>query len=83
MGSVRQNANQRRLGIIRPEDVLEIEVILIEVPQPNAPYGIKGVGEVGLVPTAGAVAGALHDVDGKRRTHLPMTVREPLELATT
>ena len=30
-------------------------------PSPNSPYGIKGVGEIGLVPTAGAVAAALHD----------------------
>ena len=44
------------------EDVVqvgdEIEVKLVEAPQPGAPYGIKGVGEIGLVPTAGAVAGA-------------------------
>ncbi len=41
-------------------------------PSPNAPYGIKGVGEIGLVPTAGAVAAALHDYDGEWRTSLPM-----------
>ena len=33
-----------------------------------SPYGIKGVGEIGLVPTAGAVAAALHDLDGEWRT---------------
>ena len=38
----------------------------------NAPYGIKGVGEIGLVPTAGAVAAALFDYDGLWRTKLPM-----------
>ena len=46
------------LGIIRAKDVPPIDVILVEEPQPNAPYGIKGVGEIGLVPTAGAVAAA-------------------------
>ncbi len=34
-----------------------VEVILVEAAQPDSPYGIKGVGEIGLVPTAGAVAG--------------------------
>jgi CO/xanthine dehydrogenase Mo-binding subunit len=62
----------RGLGIIRAKDVPDIEVILIEVPQPRAPYGIKGVGEIGLVPTAGAVAAALHDLDGVWRSQLPM-----------
>ncbi|MBM3816712.1 MAG: hypothetical protein FJW13_06785, partial [Actinobacteria bacterium] len=47
-------------------------VILVERAQPNAPYGIKGVGEIGLVPTAGAVAAALHELDGEWRASLPM-----------
>ncbi|MGH9304012.1 MAG: xanthine dehydrogenase family protein molybdopterin-binding subunit, partial [Acidimicrobiales bacterium] len=64
----------RSLGIIRPKDVPAIETILVECPQPNAPYGIKGVGEIGLVPTAGAVAAALHELDGTWRNVLPMAV---------
>ena len=44
----------------------------MEVPQPEGPYGAKGVGEIGLVPTASAVAGALHAFDGRWRTDLPM-----------
>ena len=62
----------RGLGIIRAKDVPPIETILVEEPQPRAPYGIKGVGEIGLVPTAGAVAAALHDLDGEWRAALPM-----------
>ena len=62
----------RSLGILRAKDVPPIEVLLVEVPQPRSPYGIKGVGEIGLVPTAGAVAAALHDADGIWRTTLPM-----------
>jgi aldehyde oxidoreductase len=62
----------RSLGILRAKDVPPIEVLLVEVAQPRSPYGIKGVGEIGLVPTAGAVAAALHDADGTWRATLPM-----------
>jgi xanthine dehydrogenase molybdenum-binding subunit len=75
------NMTLRSLDIIRPKDMPDVEVILIEAPQPNAPYGIKGVGEIGLVPTAGAVAAALHEVDGKWRNHLPMLKYDPIEVA--
>jgi xanthine dehydrogenase molybdenum-binding subunit len=66
------NMTLRSLGILRAKDMPPIDVMLIEVPQPRAPYGIKGVGEIGLVPTAGAVAAALHDLDGVWRSSLPM-----------
>ncbi len=58
----------RQLGILRAKDVPTIEVHLVEVPQPRSPFGIKGVGEIGLVPTAPAVAAALHDLDGEWRS---------------
>lgn len=66
------NLTLRSLGILRPKDVPRIDVILVESPQPNAPYGIKGVGEIGLVPTAGAVAAAMTDRDGVWRHTLPL-----------
>jgi xanthine dehydrogenase molybdenum-binding subunit len=66
------NMTLRSLGILRAKDVPPIEVELLEVPQPRSPYGIKGVGEIGLVPTAPAVAAALHDLDGQWRNALPM-----------
>ncbi len=66
------NMTLRSLGILRPKDVPPIEVELVEVPQPRSAYGIKGVGEIGLVPTAGAVAAALHMADGRWRNTLPM-----------
>lgn len=66
------NKTLRSLGILRAKDVPQIEVKLVESAQPNAPYGIKGVGEIGLVPTAGAVAAALQKLDGAWRNQLPM-----------
>jgi xanthine dehydrogenase molybdenum-binding subunit len=72
------NMTLRSLGIIRAKDVPDIETILVEVPQPRSPYGIKGVGEIGLVPTAGAVAAMLHDVDGEWRNQLPMRRSAPV-----
>ena len=66
------NTTLRSLGIIRPKDMPPVDVRLVEVPQPDSPYGIKGVGEIGLVPTAGAVAAALHEHDGQWRSELPM-----------
>jgi aldehyde oxidoreductase len=66
------NMTLRSLGIIRPKDMPVVETILVEVPQPRSPYGIKGVGEIGLVPTAGAVAAMLRVVEGYWRNTLPM-----------
>ncbi|MBU1947698.1 MAG: selenium-dependent xanthine dehydrogenase [Candidatus Eisenbacteria bacterium] len=62
----------RELGVLRAKDMPEIKVILIEEHEPEGPFGAKGVGEIGLVPTAAAVAGALEAYDGIRRTRLPM-----------
>jgi len=63
----------RDLGILRAADTPRIDVILVEVPDEVGGYGAKGVGEIGLVPTAGAVAAALYAYDGVRRTRLPMS----------
>ncbi|HFE66170.1 MAG TPA: selenium-dependent xanthine dehydrogenase [Chloroflexi bacterium] len=62
----------RKMGILRAKEMPEMEIIGVEVPDPYGPYGAKGVGEIGLVPTAGAVANALYQFDGIRRTKLPM-----------
>ena len=74
-----RNDTLRSLGIIRPKDMPDVDVRLVESPQPDAPYGIKGVGEIGLVPTAGAVAAALQAHDGDWRHSLPMAAPEQQE----
>ncbi|NUQ45040.1 MAG: molybdopterin-dependent oxidoreductase, partial [Phycisphaerae bacterium] len=59
-------------GVLRAHHMPEIELILIEVPDPECPYGARGVAEIGLVPTAPAVAGALAKFEGRHRNRLPM-----------
>lgn len=67
-----QAADINACGVLRAHHMPQVEVIFVEVPDPECPFGAKGVGEIGLVPTAGAVAGALHAFDRKRRFALPM-----------
>jgi len=62
----------RDLGVLRARDMPAVEVILVEEAEPEGPLGAKGVGEIGLVPTAAAVASALEAYDGVRRYTLPM-----------
>ncbi|MBC8106417.1 MAG: selenium-dependent xanthine dehydrogenase [Anaerolineae bacterium] len=62
----------KSIGVLRAHQMPELEFIFIEEPDPETSYGARGVGEIGLVPTAPAVAGALEKFDGIRRTTLPM-----------
>ena len=52
-------------------DVPEIEVIIVEDPEPLGPFGAKGVGEPGLIPTAAAILGAIRQATGVRVTKVP------------
>lgn len=62
----------RDCGVLNALQTPEIEVIGIEETDPVGPYGAKGIGEIGLVPTAAAIANALFTFDGIRRKKLPM-----------
>lgn len=50
-----------------------IDLVFIETVDPNGPFGSKGVGEPGLVPTAPAIGNAIFDAVGVRLKQLPMT----------
>jgi CO/xanthine dehydrogenase Mo-binding subunit len=50
-----------------------IETILVEVPNPTHPYGVRGVGEVPIVPPTAAVGNAISRAIGIRMTDLPMS----------
>jgi xanthine dehydrogenase molybdenum-binding subunit len=54
-------------------DLPMIETVLVEVPNPGHPYGVRGVGEVPIVPPPAAVANAIYRATGKRMTDLPMS----------
>jgi len=71
-GGYIQTPTLKSQGIIPPTGMPPVECIFIEEPQPEGPYGAKGVGEIGLVPTASAMAGAARAFDGRWRNQLPM-----------
>jgi len=54
-------------------DVPHIECVIVETPVPGVPYGVRGVGEVPIVPPAAAVANAVARATGVRMTRMPMT----------
>ncbi len=54
-------------------DLPRIDTEIVEVPNPNHPYGVRGVGEVPIVPPVAAVANAICDATGIRFADLPMS----------
>jgi CO/xanthine dehydrogenase Mo-binding subunit len=54
-------------------DLPMIDTVIVEVPNPGHPYGVRGVGEVGIVPPLAAVANAIHGATGVRLRDLPMS----------
>ncbi len=54
-------------------DVPEIEIILVEDPEPTGPWGAKGIGEPALIPTPPAIFGAIYHATGVRMTRAPAT----------
>ena len=53
-------------------DLPMIDTVIVEVPNPNHPFGVRGVGEVCIVPPMAAIANAIYDAIGVRMTELPM-----------
>jgi xanthine dehydrogenase molybdenum-binding subunit len=69
---VPKSTKMRSLGILRARDMPKMVIFGVEVPDRHGPYGAKGVGEVGLVPVAAAVANAYSLFDQKRYYKLPL-----------
>jgi CO/xanthine dehydrogenase Mo-binding subunit len=53
-------------------DVPMIDAVIVEVPNPGHPFGVRGVGEANIVPPLAAIANAIHDAIGVRLDKLPM-----------
>ena len=60
-------------------DLPMIETVVVEVTNPDHPFGVRGVGEVPIVPPAAAIANAIYDAIGVRPTELPMSPARLLE----
>jgi xanthine dehydrogenase YagR molybdenum-binding subunit len=59
-------------------DVPEIDVIWTDIPDPRAPMGARGIGEIGITGVGAAVANAIHNACGKRVRELPITLEKLL-----
>jgi xanthine dehydrogenase molybdenum-binding subunit len=67
------NPNFRDYKVLTALDAIDIEAPVIETIDENGPFGAKGIGEPGCVPTAPAIANAIYDAVGVRIKDLPMT----------
>jgi CO/xanthine dehydrogenase Mo-binding subunit len=56
-----------------------MKTIIVESPEPDGPFGAKGVGEIGLVPVPAAIANAIADATAVRLRRLPMTPERVLD----
>ncbi|MDC3237227.1 xanthine dehydrogenase family protein molybdopterin-binding subunit [bacterium] len=67
------NPDFRDYKILTAKDAIPLTPVVIETIDPDGPYGAKGIGEPGCVPTAPAIANAIYDAIGVRITDLPIT----------
>ncbi len=67
------NPDFRDYKILTAKDAIPLTPVVIETIDPDGPYGAKGIGEPGCVPTAPAIANAIYDAIGVRILDLPIT----------
>jgi CO/xanthine dehydrogenase Mo-binding subunit len=60
------------------KDMPNIQTIILEIPEASGPYGVKGIGESVLVPTAPAITNAVYNALGKRITSIPINPEDLL-----
>jgi CO/xanthine dehydrogenase Mo-binding subunit len=75
-----ENASFLDYRIPVASDLPMIDTVIVEVPNPAHPYGVRGVGEVGIVPPMAAVANAISDAAGVRMKDLTMSQVKLLEV---
>ncbi|MCX7857702.1 MAG: xanthine dehydrogenase family protein molybdopterin-binding subunit [Deltaproteobacteria bacterium] len=74
-----KNGNFLDYKILTVRDVPPVEIVIIETNEEAGPFGAKGIGEPGLVPTAPAIANAIYDAVGVRIRDLPITPEKVLK----
>jgi xanthine dehydrogenase molybdenum-binding subunit len=67
------NPDFRDYKILTAKDAIPLKPVVIETVDEDGPYGAKGIGEPGCVPTAPAIANAIYDAVGVRIKDLPIT----------
>ena len=72
-GSVRARRSQQRKRGHAEALMPMIEAVIVEVANPTHPYGVRGVGEVPIIPPMATVANAIEGAIGVRMTELPMS----------
>jgi len=72
-----------KLGVLRAQDTPKFDIVLVEDPHTEGPYGAKGVSEVATVPATPAVLNALHDALGVRFYHTPVRPADILKAIQT
>ena len=69
------NHNLAEYHVPAHADIADIDVVFVDEPDPEVnPLGIKGLGEIGIVGTAAAVANAIFHATGTRVRELPVTI---------
>jgi CO/xanthine dehydrogenase Mo-binding subunit len=68
-----QNAGFLDYRIPVCSDLPMIDTVILEIPNPKHPYGVRGVGETSIVPPLAAIANAVSNAAGVRMTHIPMS----------
>ncbi|MFA8440918.1 xanthine dehydrogenase family protein molybdopterin-binding subunit [Yoonia sp.] len=77
-----QNAGFLDYRVPVASDLPDIETVILEIPNPGHPYGVRGVGETPIVPPLAAIANAVSRAAGVRMTELPMSPPRLLKAIT-
>jgi xanthine dehydrogenase molybdenum-binding subunit len=73
-----QNPTLRDYNMLTASDVVTMKSFIVETEDEHGPFGAKGIGEPGCVPSAPAIANAIYDAVGVRITDLPITPEKVL-----
>jgi CO/xanthine dehydrogenase Mo-binding subunit len=74
-----KNGNFLDYKVPTVKDVPPVQAVIVESDEQDGPFGAKGIGEPGLVPTAPAIANAIYDAVGVRIKDLPITPEKVLK----